>query len=115
MTNIELLEQAYALVSNYSNVTSRPAITDLACYDVLIGMHDTDYEDVNNMSYIWFKTPDEVMQHILDSNEKPGDLEYGWEQFDEEIRDYLLQKEFIAYADDVSDEELQANLKQRIK
>ena len=41
-----------------------------------------------------FRSPDEVMEHII--QEGPiFDLEYGWDAFDEEIRDYLIMNNFI--------------------
>lgn len=112
---MELLEEAYAAVSQYTSLEGypwRPSITDLMAYDVIIGMHESDYEDVEFMDYIWRKTPDEIMQHIVDSSHLFS-LEYGLEQFDEEIREYLVEQEFIVHIDDVSDEEYQANLEGR--
>lgn len=97
---IELLEEAYALVSQYTTTDYwRPSITDLMVYDIMIDWHQND-ED----SYIWYKKPDEVMQHIIDQR-YIFDLQYGLEQLDEEIRDYLLNNNFIKSLDDVDEEE----------
>lgn len=112
---MQLLEEAYAIVSKYTTAVPgkwRPSITDLMVYDIIIGMHESDYEDINSMSYIWRKTPDEVMEALIDTP-RIFDLEYGLEQLDEDVRDYLLEQEFIAYVDDVSDEEYKTNLEQR--
>ena len=91
----------------------RPGLIDLYVYDILVGMYESDYENGTSMpDYIWRKKPDEVMQHIIDSP-RIFDLQYGWEQLDEDIRDYLIQNDFIVDPTDedaVSDEELQANL-----
>lgn len=110
---MQLLEDAMQLVSKYTKTDMwRPGIIDLYVYDILIGMHESDYEDIEMMTYIWNKTPDEVMQHIIDGP-RIFDLEFGWEQLDEEIREYLLDNNFIVNVDDVSDEEYQANLEGR--
>ena len=114
MTKMELLDQAYAIITKYTDSTSRPGLTDLWTYDTIIGMHNNDYEDVDNMSYIWTKTPDEVMQYIVEANDMPADLEYGWDNFDEGVREYLVKEGFVRYAEDVTEEELKANLEQRI-
>ena len=64
-------------------------------YDKLIGLHDSDYDNGSNIpDFIWHKTPDDIMEHII--QEGPiFDLEYGWESFDDEIRDYLIINNFI--------------------
>jgi len=114
MAKMELLEQAYAIISDYTKTTSRPGLSDMWLYDTLIGMHESDYEDVSEMSYIWTKTPDEVMEYILQANDLPADLEYGWDNYDEGVREYLIREGFVKYADDVTDEELKENLEKRI-
>ena len=76
----------------------------------MMGMHESDYENESTVpSYIWRKTPDEIMQHIIDKG-YIFDLQYGVESLDEEIRDYLIMNDFIADPMDVSDEEYTANL-----
>ena len=108
-----LLEEALFSVQKYTTTEPwRPGLMDLWVYDMLINMHQNDYEDVEMMTYIWRKTPDEVMQHII-SSPRIFDLEFGWEQLDEEIRDYLLTENFIAHVDEVSDEEYTNNLEGR--
>ena len=111
---MQLLEDALGLVGKYTKTdTWRPGIVDLYVYDILIGMHESDYENGSTVpSYIWRKTPDEVMQHIIDKG-RIFDLEYGWEQLDEDIREYLIQNDFIADPldeEEVSDEEYTTNL-----
>ena len=105
-----LLKQAYELTGKYTTFDSnwRPGIIDLLVYDILMGMHESDYEDSTPM-WLWRKTPDEIMEHLLIKG-RIFDVEYGLEQLDEEIRDYLILEEFIVDTDEVSDEEYQANL-----
>lgn len=113
MNRMQLLEDALQHVTKYTMQDPwRPGLVDLVVYDILIGMHESDYEDVEMMSYIWRNTPDQVMEYILNTN-RGFDLEYGLEQLDEELRDYMLENNFIAYVDDVSDEEYQTNLEKR--
>lgn len=114
-TRMELLEDAFAKVCQYTKIDGqvcRPGLIDLWVYDTIIGMYEGDYEDVQYMTYIWRKTPDEIMEHILEKDVR-FDLEYGTEQLDEEIREYLSSQDFIVHIDDVSDEEYQANLEGR--
>lgn len=112
MEQMRLLEEAVAYVSKYTKNYNRPGLMDLWVYDMLISMHESDYSSVEFMTYIWRKTPDEVMQHIIESG-RIFDLEFGWDQLDEEIRDYMLENDFISHVDDVSDEEYQTNLEER--
>ena len=111
---MQLLEDAMQLVSKYTKTdTWRPGIVDLYVYDILMNMYESDYENGSSIpDFIWRKKPDEVMQDIIDKG-RIFDLEYGWEQLDEDIREYLIQNDFIADPTDedaVSDEEYQANL-----
>ena len=114
MDRMQLLEDAMQLVSKYTKTdTWRPGIVDLYVYDILMNMYESDYENGSSIpDFIWRKKPDEVMQDIIDKG-RIFDLEYGWEQLDEDIREYLIQNDFIADPTDedaVSDEEYQANL-----
>ena len=109
---MEMLEDLQVKVTQYSLLISdewRPGLLDLWVYDTLVSMYESDYDDVEFMSYIWRKKPDEIMQHILDTR-RIFDLEYGIETFQDELRDYMTDNDFIVHIDDVSDEELQANL-----
>ena len=110
MEKFEILKQAYKLTGQYTSFDSnwRPGIIDLLVYDILMGMHESDYEDSTPM-WLWRKTPDEIMEHII-SKDRIFDVQYGLDNLDEEIRDYLILEEFIVDPDDVDDEEYQANL-----
>ena len=85
----------------------------LYVYDILMGMYENDYY-LPDPEYLWRKTPDEIMQHII-ASPRIFDFEYGWEQLEEEIRDYLTENDFIVSPDDVSDEEYQQLMEGRTK
>ena len=114
---MQLLEDAMLLVEKYTRTDAwRPGIVDLLVYDIMMGMHESDYENESTVpSYIWRKTPDEIMQYIIDKG-YIFDLQYGVENLDEEIRDYLIINDFIVDPMDesVSDEEYQTNLEEKI-
>jgi hypothetical protein len=97
---LENIEQAYALVSAYTNKTGRPGISDLTTFDILLDMHANDDSD----PYTWTTTPDVVMQHMVDNNEL-FTLEYGWEDMSDAIRDYLTENDFVKDIDDVEEDE----------
>lgn len=111
MSRMQLLEDAMASVNKYTTTDSwRPGIVDLLIYDIMINMHESDYENGSTVpDFLWRDTPDHIMQKIIDSG-RIFDLEYGVENLDEEIRDYLIQNDFIVDPMDVSDEEYQNNL-----
>ena len=111
-SRMQLLEDAMQLITKYTKTdTWRPGIIDLYVYDIIMTMHESDYDNGSTVpTFIWRNTPDEVMQHIIDKG-RIFDLEYGWEQLDEDVRDYLIMNDFIADPideDAVSDEEYQA-------
>ena len=110
---MQMLEDAMLLVNKYTKTDSwRPGLMDLWVYDDLIGMYESDYDNGSTVpSYIWRKKPDEIMQFIIEKG-RIFDLEYGWEQLDEELRDYLIENDFIAdpLDEEVSDEEYKNNL-----
>ena len=111
MSRFDDLKNAYNVLLLHTRVGQqdwRPGMTDLAVYDILLGMHENDYEDVEPQ-FIWCKSPDEIMEHIINSGHI-FDLEYGWDQLDEEIRDYLINEDFILDPDELSDEEYESNL-----
>ena len=116
MSRMQLLEDAYQSITKYTNYRNidnewRPGIVDLTTYDILLGMYESDYDDAEPQ-YLWKKKPDEVMEHII--NSRHGfDLLYGLEQMDEEIRDYLINNDFIVDPDEVTDEEYQTNLEEK--
>ena len=89
MERMQLLEDAIQSVKAYTKHPNgwRPGLVDIWIYDILIDMHESDYESVEWQEFIWRKTPDEVMQHILDTYYLFDDLEYGPEQLHEAISD----------------------------
>jgi hypothetical protein len=105
MSRLQLLEEAYAKVHEYTTTQPwRPGLVDLWVYNILINFHESDYDNGTNIpDFIWTATPDEVMQHIIDSS-RIFDLEYGWDQLDEDIRDYLKDNKFISDPMDIEDE-----------
>ena len=110
MNRLDQLQDMQIKVTEYSKQEQwRPGLCDLWVFDTLVSMYESDYEDVEFMSHIWRKKPDEIMQHILDTH-RIFDLEYGPDQLSDELRDYMTDNDFIVHVDDVSDEELQANL-----
>ena len=110
---MQMLEDAMQLITKYTKTSNwRPGLMDLWVYDMLISMHESDYDNGSTVpDFLWRKTPDEVMEHIISSS-RIFDLEYGWEALDEEIRDYLIMNDFIVdpLDEEVSDEEYQNNL-----
>ena len=93
---LEILKDIMPILNKYTEMKPwRPSIVDTLVYDKLIGLHESDYNNGSNIpDFIWHKTPDDVMEHII--QEGPiFDLEYGWDSFDEEIRDYLIMNNFI--------------------
>ena len=114
---MQLLEDAIQLVNKYTTTDEwRPGIVDLLVYDIMIGMHESDYENGSTVpSYIWRDTPDHIMQHMIDKS-RIFDLEFGLEDLDEQIRDYLIIENFIVdpLDESVSDEEYQTNLQKEI-
>jgi hypothetical protein len=111
---MQLIEEAFATISKYTSLKPwRPGLIDVYAYDIIVGMHDSDYSDLPNIDYIWNKTPDEVMEALIESP-RIFDLEYGWEQFDEEIREYLIENNFITHVDEATEEEIKANLEKRV-
>ena len=108
----DLLKQANSILDEYvkSDTDWRPVFVDLIVYDNLLGMHESDYDNGSTVpDYLWRKTPDEIMQIIIDSP-KIFDMEYGWDSFDDDVRQYLIDNNFIVDPMDVSDEEYQNNL-----
>lgn len=93
------VEQAYALITDYTKKVGRPGISDLMTLDILIDMNETDGDE-----YLWLTTPDEVLQHMVDNSEL-FTVEYGWEDMSEAIREYLLENNFIKSLDEVEEEE----------
>jgi hypothetical protein len=104
MERMQLLEDSLGLITQYTKMIPwRPGLVDLIAYNHLIDMHEGDEEE-DNPEYIWKDTPDLIMEHIIQSNFM-FDLEYGLEDLDEQVRNYLIEQEFIVSVDDVSEEE----------
>ena len=95
---IEYIEEAYQLVTGYTSKTLRPGLMDLLTFDMLVDMNMQDDE------YVWFNTPDEVMQHIVDNN-VTFTLQFGLEDLWHAIREYLIENDFVKSIDDVKEEE----------
>ena len=110
---MQILEDMLVQLNKYTTMQPwRPSLVDLWVYNILINMHESDYDNESTIpDFLWRKTPDEVMEHIISSS-RIFDLEYGWEALDEEIRDYLIMNDFIVdpLDEEVSDEEYQNNL-----
>jgi hypothetical protein len=100
MSNLDLIEGAYASVTTYTRKTDRPGISDLITFDLLVDMYEQDDSD----PYYWTTTPDVVMQHIIDNNEL-FTIDYGWEDLTDSLRDYLTNNGFVKDIDDVEEEE----------
>ena len=117
MERMQLLEDALQAIETYTLTEPwRPGLVDLVVYNLMIHMHEADYDNETGVpDYIWRDTPDHIMQYIID-NRAPFDLEYGLENLDEEIRDYLITNNFIVDPMDesVTDEEYTNNLEKEI-
>ena len=96
MSRMQLLEDALQLVTKYTTSGDwRPGLVDLWVYDKLISLHESDYENGSTVpDFLWRKTPDEIMEIII-NGPRIFDMEYGWDQFDEEVREYLIMNDFI--------------------
>jgi hypothetical protein len=104
MERMQMLEDALGLISNYTKVIPwRPGLVDLWVYNIIIDMYDNDHEE-ENLEYIWKDTPDAIMESLI-SGPVIFDMEYGFEDLDEQVREYLINEEFIVSVDDVTEEE----------
>lgn len=108
---MQILEDVMIQLNKYTTMQPwRPSLMDIWVYDRLLSMHENDYDNGSSIpDYLWRKTPDEIMQHIIDSP-KIFDMEYGWDSFDDDVRNYLTDNNFIVDPMNVSDEEYQNNL-----
>ena len=110
---MQILEDVMIQLNKYTTMQPwRPSLMDIWVYDRLISMHESDYDNGSTVpDYLWRKTPDEIMQIIIDSP-KIFDMEYGWDSFDDDVRQYLIDNNFIVdpMDEEVSDEEYQNNL-----
>ena len=102
-TRMQILEDAYQNMQSYTQMQPwRPAIVDLCVYDMIIDMHAL--EDIENPEYMWKDTPDHIMQNIIES-EYVFEMDYGLEDLQEQINNYLIENSFIISVDELSDEE----------
>lgn len=100
MDRVSLLVDIDVLMKKYTDQTPyRPAISDFSTYNALVEMCETDEGE-----FIWNATPDEVMQHILDTNTFFS-VEYGWEDLYDSLRDYVIDNDFVTSVDDIEEEE----------
>jgi hypothetical protein len=110
---MQILEDVNLLLTKYTHYDGpakfRPSIQDYITYYTLISMYESDYNDTEPY-YIWRKKPDEIMQLIIDS-ERLFTIDFGWEDLDESLREWLANEEHIISADDVDEDEYQTNLK----
>jgi hypothetical protein len=105
---MQLLENSLQAISAYSLKDGqywRPGIVDLFVYDTLMSMHESDYAQLEPEPF-WTKTPDEIMQHIVET-EKYFDLEGGAQDLWEELRDYLTDNGFNVDPQELTDEQYQ--------
>jgi len=108
---INNIEEAYQLITSYTSKTSRPGLSDLITFDILMDMHERDMSDLDP-EFIWTETPDNVMQHIIDNNQL-FTVDHGWEDMMDSIRDYLTDQGFIVHCDDLEEDEYQQLLEGR--
>ena len=106
MSDIKLIEDAWASITAYTKSGGRLGLSDLILYDTLVNMYESDMED-SDPYLIWLETPDHIFQKIVSDNEVSFDTRYGWESYDESIREYLTAKNLVVNSDDLEDEEYQ--------
>jgi hypothetical protein len=108
---MQILEEVYPLILKYTGIQPwRPSLMDLLAYDRLINMHESDYNNgFESPDFIWLDTPDHIMEKIIESG-TIFDMEYGWEDFDEQVRNYLIYNDLII---DPEDEEAITNKKEQ--
>ena len=113
MSNISTLERMGLLVdinvsmTKYSNSNVggnwRPAIQDYCTFHTLVNMYDSDMSD-EQPEYVWKSTPDEIIYYIVENNHSFV-IDFGWEDLDESVRDFVVNKEFVISADDLTEDE----------
>ena len=90
---LAILKEADSLITKYTRTDNwRPGLLDVYVYSLLQDMYESDYDNPVP-HFIWIKSVDEVMQHIINSSHI-FDLEYGWDQLSDDIRDYLANNDF---------------------
>lgn len=99
-TRIEILENAYALIDEYTKLGEwRAGLVDIFVYHYLIEMHQEDYYDADNQEWIWSDTPDHIMEKII-ADGPNFDLEWGPQDLWDFLRDYLHDNNHIKHIDD---------------
>jgi hypothetical protein len=108
---MQILEEVYPLILKYTDIQPwRPSLMDLLAYDKLIGLYESDHENGSDVpDFIWMDTPDHIMEKIIESG-PIFDMEYGWDDFDEQVRNYLIYNDFII---DPEDEEAITNKEEK--
>jgi hypothetical protein len=104
---MDILFDINILMSRYTNSGNnyRPSIQDYITYHILLGMYENDMSDMEP-EYIWRKKPDEVMLEIINSTELFV-IDFGWEDLDESIREWVIKKDFVVHCDELTEEEYQ--------
>jgi hypothetical protein len=102
---MNLLVDISVAMSKYTNAGSnwRPGIQDYCTFHTLINLYEDDMSD-DNLEYMWTKTPDEIMYHIIETN-NGFTIDYGWDDLYDSLRDYVKANKFVIHVDDMSDEE----------
>jgi ATP-dependent protease Clp ATPase subunit len=102
---LDILVDINVSMSRYTNAgfNYRPSIQDYVTYHCLLNLYENDMGDLDPQ-YLWRKTPDEIMLAIIESN-MLFVIDYGWEDLDESIRDWVTEKGFVVNSDEVSEEE----------
>lgn len=103
---MELLLDINVSMTKYTDSNGsdyRPAIQDFATYHTLLSMYSDDYSEYKPYT-LWRKKPDEIMLGIIESTQL-FTIDFGWEDLHESIREWLIEKEFIVDADELSEEE----------
>ena len=95
MSRLQQLKDLHEQASLYTQSGGdhwRPAYLDLYTYTILQELYVTDLDDG---SYVWGENnPDSVMESIINSG-RYFDIEYGFEDLYDSIRDYLIIEDFI--------------------
>ena len=104
---VNLIVDIDVLMTKYSNINGnyRPSISDYATYALLMEFYSSDMDQADPDT-IWKYKPDEVFAKIINDN-KQFEIDFGWEDMVDSIRDYLTENNLVVYADDLSEEEYQ--------
>ena len=105
---MQLLNEMIESLKEYTHEqkTWRPGLVDLAVYNEMIDMHESDMDNPEFAEYLWKSTPDVVMEYVIETNHGfESALEFGSEQLYEELRDYLIEEDFMISIDDADDED----------